>query len=49
MLKSGNPISLTTGDDFQALNAEQLELAERVGILTLEIVIGRVFNHPGWP
>ena len=30
MLKSGNPISLTTGDDFQALNAEQLELAERV-------------------
>lgn len=30
MLNSGNPVNLTTGDDFQALNAEQLELAERV-------------------
>ncbi|WP_111415065.1 Bug family tripartite tricarboxylate transporter substrate binding protein [Billgrantia lactosivorans] len=30
MLKSGNPVKLTTGNDFEALNAEQLELAERV-------------------
>lgn len=30
MLKSGNPVNLTTGEDFEALNAEQLELAERV-------------------
>ncbi|QFT84622.1 Tripartite tricarboxylate transporter family receptor [Halomonas sp. THAF12] len=30
MLSSGNPVNLTTGDDFEALNAEQLELAERV-------------------
>ncbi|WP_280566731.1 tripartite tricarboxylate transporter substrate binding protein [Chromohalobacter sp. 296-RDG] len=30
MLKSGNPVNLTTGEGFEALNAEQLELAERV-------------------
>lgn len=30
MLKSGNPVNLTTGDDFEALNGEQLDLAERV-------------------
>lgn len=30
MLKSGNPVELTTGDDFKKLNAEQLDLAERV-------------------
>jgi tripartite-type tricarboxylate transporter receptor subunit TctC len=30
MVKSGNPLNLTTGEDFEALNAEQLELAERV-------------------
>lgn len=30
MLRTGNPIDLSLGDDFQALNDEQLELAERV-------------------
>ena len=30
MLRAGNPISLALGDDFSALNDEQLALAERV-------------------